>query len=417
MKPKRRMRWLSFALLVMVMAACTPSTDDSAGACAGPLGDPIPLSGINAMTACCQAEQGQAHCLDNSRVPAEIQPFVASCDGGGYCIPDSFLATGAAKPPATCTAFGGQGVCLSRCIPQVSENEGLLRQDTCEGVDELCVPCINPIDMTETGACQLLELARCEGDAPPPGSTAACDDPSTCNYDDGCPAVLDPSTLPSCGPDAHCVDPALAGDDASRLGPCDDGTSLCVPDRFIETGGKFTAATCTSVAGAEGRCLSMVLPDVAAQADLLPQDTCAPSERCTPCFDPIDGTPTGACNLSCDTGPTQPPTTLAECCGGRARCVPSTSIPADQQDQLSEQECKNDQPGSLCVPDEILNDGPFPACSGNNILGNYTGVCLSSCLDFGIQGIVLDRGTCSSGFKCAPCTSFGQPTGAPGCPP
>jgi hypothetical protein len=28
-------------------------------------------------------------------------------DSGGYCIPDGFLETGAAVPPASCTAFGG----------------------------------------------------------------------------------------------------------------------------------------------------------------------------------------------------------------------------------------------------------------------------------------------------------------------
>jgi len=93
-------------------------------------------------------------------------------------------------------------------------------------------------------------------------------------------------------------------------------------------------------------------------------------------------------------------------------------VPADQQDQLSEQECTSSQPGSLCVPNEILANGPFPACTANSvILGNYTGVCLSDCLDFGIQGVALAKGSCSSGFTCAPCEQFGQPTGAPGCPP
>lgn len=29
-----------------------------------------------------------------------------------------------------------------------------------------------------------------------------------------------------------------------------------------------------------------------------------------------------------------------------------------EQGQLSAQECQNEQPGSLCVPNEILADGP-----------------------------------------------------------
>lgn len=409
-------------LLTAALASCTPGFDQTTNgqeSCAGPLGKPIPLSGINAMTACCQAEGGKAHCLEESKVPGEIRPFVSACDSGGYCIPDSFLATGAAKPPKTCTAFGGDGVCLSRCIPQVAENAGLLRNDGCEeDPDALCVPCINPLDQTDTGACELLTLARCEGEGPSdPNVGGGCDDPNTCNYEANCPPVIEPSTLPSCGADAHCVDAALAGDQAAMLAKCDDGVKVCVPDTFIRTGGKFTPATCKSVAGAEGRCLSTVIPQVAAQAALLPQDTCGANEKCTPCFDPLTGAATGACSLSCDTGPTSQAQPLPSCCDGRAKCVPATSIPDDQESRLEEDSCEDDAPGSLCVPNELIANGPFPACNANSfLLGNYTGVCLSDCLDFGIQGVALARGNCQSGYKCAPCVQNGQPTGAPGCP-
>jgi len=409
--------------LLLTLAACMPAADstgnNSQETCAGPLGAPMTLSNINALTACCQAEQGNAHCLPDNKVPAEIQPFLASCDAGGYCIPDSFLATGASQPPKTCTAFGGDGVCLSKCVPQVAENAALLKQDVCSGADELCVPCTNPLDGMPTGACDLRELARCEGDdSGPSGPVNSCDDPATCEYEASCPAVIDPSTLTPCGDGAHCLDAALAGDQASQLAKCADGVQVCVPDNFIETGGKFVAKSCTSAGGAEGRCLNKVIPQVAAQADLLPQDVCGAAEKCTPCYSPLDGSDTGACRLSCDTGPTQPAKTFASCCDGRAKCVPATSIPDDQEDQLSEQECADTSAGSLCVPNEIIANGPFPTCSANSfLLGNYTGVCLSTCLDFGIQGVALAKGNCQSGFKCAPCTQNGQPTGAPGCPP
>jgi hypothetical protein len=402
--------------VLVLLAGCQDTTDSTSddSACAGPLGKPLQISQINAMTACCQEEMGAAHCLDSASVPSEIQPFVAACTTGGYCIPDSFLATGAAKPPATCTAFGGPAVCLSRCIPQVAMNEGLLRADTCTGADELCVPCTNPVDMTPTGACDLLTLARCEGDEPPPPPAAACDDPSTCNYEANCPPVIDVSTLPSCGADAHCLDPALAGAEAAQLAMCDGGATVCVPDKFLVTGGKFTPATCTSVNGNEGRCLSTVIPSVADQASLLPQDSCAATEKCAPCFSPLDGSATGACNLSCDPGPTTTAKPFAACCDMKAKCVPATSVPDDQEGNLSQQECDD---GALCVPDQILANGPFTTCSAHSfLLGDYTGVCLSSCLDFGIQGAALARGNCDSDFTCAPCEQFGQPTGAPGCP-
>jgi hypothetical protein len=387
-------------------------------ACEGPLGKPVTPSEMSTMATCCQADGGAAHCLGANRVPSEIQPFVAACDSGGYCIPDSFLATGAAEPPTTCTAFGGSGVCLSRCIPQVAENAGLLRKETCLGADELCVPCISPLDNMPTGACDLLTLAKCVGDdgKTDDGTATSCDDPSTCNYETNCPAIIDPATLTSCGADAHCLDAALITDpaQAARLGKCSDGTKLCVPDIFIKTGGKFTPATCTSVAGAEGRCLSSVLPDVDKQKALLPQATCTASEKCVPCFDPITGMPTGACSLSCDTGPTQAPVTFAQCCDARAHCVPANVVPDEQEGNLDQDTCTDT---NLCVPDQILLNQAIPTCSANSlILGNYTGVCLSECFSFGIQGLALARGNCASGYKCAPCTQNGQPTGAPGCP-
>jgi hypothetical protein len=148
---------------------------------------------------------------------------------------------------------------------------------------------------------------------------------------------------------------------------------------------------------------------------MLPQDTCAATERCAPCFDPLTGDPTGACSLACDGGPTSQPTTLATCCHARAHCVPTSSIPDDEESNLDDDSCDD---GQLCVPDQLLNADPIKTCTANSfILGDYTGVCLSDCLDFGIEGIALAQGSCGSHLECAPCEFNGQPTGAPGCPP
>src|SRR5205823_3359971 len=100
---------------VMLFAACQGGVPvDKTGACAGPLGEPLSSSQLGAMTSCCQAEMGHAHCLAKGSVPTDIHGFLAACDSGGYCIPDAFLETGAAVRPKQCTAFGGPGVCLSR---------------------------------------------------------------------------------------------------------------------------------------------------------------------------------------------------------------------------------------------------------------------------------------------------------------
>src|SRR5689334_9170702 len=100
---------MTIALVLVLLAGCQTSATDGGGAtCTGPLGKPIPESQLGGMTACCQADGGHAHCLAN--VPGEIQGFLAACDSGGSCVPDSFLTTGGAVPPQQCTAFGGPGV-------------------------------------------------------------------------------------------------------------------------------------------------------------------------------------------------------------------------------------------------------------------------------------------------------------------
>ncbi len=393
--------------------------------CEGPLGAPI--LDFSGMEVCCtdaNGPYGEAHCLEDSKVPAELGEYLDSCDSGGFCVPDQFLSTGGTVAPAACTAFGGAGVCLSECVPQVRENSGLLQADVCGG-DQLCVPCISPLDGEPTGACDIGELTVCEasGDDVPPGNPPAsgCDDPATCVYEANCPALIEPSSLPECAPDAHCLSAALVpADTASQLAPCDDPADLCVPDDFIRTGGKFAPLSCASVGGAEGRCLSLALPAVAEQEALLPQDICAATEKCSPCFNPLDGSDTGACRLACDEGPTAAPVTFASCCEGKAVCVPTASIPADQQSTLGEKECEDlTAEADLCVPNEIVAGGPFPACTASGLLtGEYTGVCLSDCLEYGLQGLAVRQGDCADDYSCAPCENpiSGDPTGAPGCP-
>ena len=92
-------------LIIISAAACgggigDPAGGDAAGsaaACVGPLGPPITAAELTGMTACCQADMGQAHCLAAASTPAQLQGFVAACDSGGYCIPDGFLETGARR--------------------------------------------------------------------------------------------------------------------------------------------------------------------------------------------------------------------------------------------------------------------------------------------------------------------------------
>src|SRR6185503_16226939 len=82
------------------------------------------------------------------------------------------------------------------------------------------------------------------------------------------PPIYDPNTFAACSPTcsgAHCAPTAIVPSGLqSLLGACPGG--FCAPDPIIAAAGQFIPNTCTSIAGAEGRCLSTCLPGVAAAA-------------------------------------------------------------------------------------------------------------------------------------------------------
>ena len=123
------------------------------------------------------------------------------------------------------------------------------------------------------------------------------------------------------------------------------------------------------------------------------------------------------------------PTTFAACCEGRGKCVPSGLVPEEQAQNLGEDTCgggegddDDDQgeggSGQLCVANELLAGAIPPPCTADGFLiGEYSGVCVT-CVDLGIQGLVVAQGTCDDDYECVPCENplTGEPTGAPGCP-
>jgi len=381
----------------------------------------------------CSPACAGSHCVPSALVPPTEQSQLVQCptagaDAGGdagldgYCVPDSFIASGGEGLPPSCTSVAGaEGRCLSTCIPMVAGEQSVLPQATCAST-ERCAPCFNPAasDPTApTGACSI-----------------ACDQPTQAPTILPCPytgaPLVDPTTFPACSPvcgGAHCLPTALVpASQQSQLATCFGG--YCAPDSLIASGGKAVPASCTSVAGAEGRCLSRCLPVVAADVTELPQDTCAADERCAPCFDPTaaDPTaPTGACSIACDK-PARPPVLLtcpwtgppvvdpavfAACspaCSG-AHCVPSALVPSSQQSQLAA--C----PGGFCAPDPVTasDDHYVPPTCAPFADPASEGRCQSTCLPSVLQqSSQLVQDVCPSGDLCAPCTDpfKGTSTGA-----
>jgi len=305
--------------------------------------------------------------------------------------------------------------------------------EACSAPDEVCVPYKNVTTGQATGAKELAD-ASCPQNSP----LGSCENSS---------AVLDPAQFPPCAPDASCVHQQLIAstgntDLLSQLAECPDSEgTYCVPNKLIASAGNLIPASCTSVANAEGRCMSKSLPQVAALGDLLPVADCDNNEVCSPCFDPVTGDSSGACNLACDTGPNQDPVVFASCENTGGRCVPMADLPPGQLATLAERDClANAGANHMCVPNQILQAGPFVLCRGNTVL--TVNVRLGSCLNTNILDItgstLLPEGNilvpapgnpnaltesatgCAdafgSGFKCVPCEQNGAPTGAPGCP-
>lgn len=213
-----------------------------------------------------------AHCVPNDLVPGEFGSRLGPCDAATKCVPDEFIVTAGNTIPDTCESVAGaEGRCLSRCLPEVIEQQALLPQSTCP-TTHACVPCFNPLDGLDTGACRL----SCD-----PGPTTP------------------PVVLPTCCEGrGTCVPPEAAGDQADQLGedtcPEDSGL-LCAPDAIID--GTFVAASCTTTGiiggGAPGACL----PDCLGAVDtiLVGQGTCVDGYKCAPCHGPFGGD-TGACD-------------------------------------------------------------------------------------------------------------------------
>jgi hypothetical protein len=349
-------------------------------------------------------------------VPAALQTVVGKCDDGSACIPNDFLKTGGVLTPKACKSLGGPGVCLSRCIPMVEEKAALLPFDVCDEDSERCVPCINPLDHKPTGACDIKGACKGEDAATSGDATPVDTGPPPCPHEG--PPVVEPKSFPACQcGDAHCVPSTLVPASlASKLADCTGASGKCVPDTLIASGGEFIAKTCHSLGGNEGRCLSSCLPDVAAAmgggAASLTQDVCEATEKCVPCTNPLDGKDTGACKLSCDPGPTEPPKPLPKCCKGRGTCVPA-SLVGPSAKSLKQDSCSDKS--DLCAPDVfITKTWTRIDCEASLLLLGDAGpgVCMPDCIN-GLS-FAVQKGSCPDGTKCAPCKDplTKKPTGA-----
>lgn len=210
---------------------------------------------------------------------------------------------------------------------------------------------------------------------------------------------------PCCGTAGTCVPQGLVPMDVrSQLSADRCGSSLlCVPSALAGNA-NYVPPTCRAIGNAEGRCLPACLPAFSGQASAFERGTCAADELCAPCYDPRTGAATPACRIGSDPGPVEPPRVFANCCGGRAQCVPESfasrvASPADRQ-RLGRGSCA--ETSDTCVPTAWMDTTYKPvSCEAP---GGLEGRCLPDCIpDVEKQAGQLSRVGCSSGELCVPC--------------
>ena len=215
-----------------------------------------------------------------------------------------------------------------------------------------------------------------------------------------------------CGGLGWCLEAsALTASQTSRLAvdSCARAGQLCVPKDLAVPG--QAPPHCLALGQLEGRCLPDCLPGVSSQDARLAQTSCAPGNKCVPCFDALTGLATGACDLGSNDAPSMPPKVFDSCCSGAGRCIPPDALTEDQKSQVDRDTC----PGSadFCVPTVMIDPGYVPpSCRAAD---DAEGRCLSTCLaSIGAQAAHLSQATCTSGELCAPCFDpiTGDATGA-----
>ena len=178
-----------------------------------------------------------------------------------------------------------------------------------------------------------------------------------------------------------------------------EADAVCIPSSLTDA--HAIAKTCASVDGAEGRCLPSCLGKVTALPEL-PTRGCGTDEVCTPCYDPLTGSNTGACTLHGD-APTQPVHRFQRCCGdGRETpagvCVPPELSRSRSADLFRRNDCNGDH---VCVPTAELVDPnyQYPLC-----LSVTLGVCMPSCLFDPLDALLFASLVCDRGDVCVPCS-------------
>ena len=219
-----------------------------------------------------------AHCLDAKLVPPNETSMLAPCVGG-YCVPDTFIASGGNFLPPTCRAPGNiEGRCLHQSLPDVARQLSSLVRSTCTA-QERCVPCFDPLSAKDTGACHL-------------GCDIGPHEPATV-YASCCVRPTATSPLGTCIPSELVP---VAQQSNLDVDTCAAGKALCVPTEQLDHTKLPVRCMATPTIGSPfaGVCVSSCLKFDFLSSLGIAQGTCDRLHVCAPCTNPITMQPTGA---------------------------------------------------------------------------------------------------------------------------
>lgn len=241
----------------------------TAGECGAQILDP------STFPACATCTGGR--CVTTADFPGAPVDMLDACGADSVCMPDDIVAAKGNVQLAKCTSVSGaEGRCASSCIPVVRALATILPQSTC-GANDRCAPCFNPSDGSATGICKV----GCD-----PGPTQA-------------PVLF----AKCCSDRGRCVPRAVIPKDAAANLPketCSGADDpVCVPSKIIQDPTyRFPACTVNVplANNAPGVCVPACIVDATPYAALIGRGTCADAgDKCAPCTNPVDGTPSGAC--------------------------------------------------------------------------------------------------------------------------
>lgn len=238
---------------------------------------------------------------------------------------------------------------------------------------------------------------QCEEPAPESGGSAT--------KGEGCCSGLGLCTEKPVGP----------GSQAYGLSDCKAGADLkCAPilsarddDAGASSAGAVCRATLTGAgAGApdyEGRCVPSCFLGGDRSAANLGRASCDANSKCVPCFSPITGATTGACDQPGDAPKEAAPTAFGTCGDAdTGLCVPAGLVASAAAGiMLPQLTCAD---GFLCAPkSSALTPGScFAHC--NSPLGG-PGACIASFIVPAMQRGLLTREVCMEGELCVPCVN------------